>query len=356
MKEKRFYQRFMKENSIKRIKAVDFFCSAGGVSCGFQQAGIDVLGGIDIDPACQLTYEKNINAKYLCANVSSLPKKTVAKTFGIKRNQDNLLFVGCSPCQYYSNIKTDKTKSTETRLLLADFQEFVYHFRPGYVFIENVPGLDKKPESPLGQFKNFLTNSGYVFDDAVLNAKYFGVPQNRRRYVLIANRLGKEVYLPKENKKEVKTVKQAIGDYTIFPPIESGTKDESPYMHSTARLDIINLRRIQSTPPDGGGRLDWKDKELQVDCYTRHSGHTDVYGRMYWDKPSPTITTRFVSISNGRYGHPEQDRAISIREGATLQSFPEDYIFYSGSQGTIAKMIGNAVPPLLAKAIAESLK
>jgi len=345
----------MKKNSIKRIKAVDFFCSAGGVSCGFKQAGIEVLGGIDIDPACQLTYEKNINAKYLCADVSSLLKKTVTKTFGIRRNQNNLLFVGCSPCQYYSNIITDKTKSNQTRLLLADFQEFVDYYRPGFVFVENVPGLDKKPESPLGQFKNFLTESGYVFDDAVVNAKYFGVPQNRRRYILIANRLGKELSLPKGNKKEVKTVKQAIGDYTIFPPIESGTNDETPYMHSAASLDDINLRRIQSTSHNGGGRSDWENSDLQVNCYTRHNGHTDVYGRMYWNKPSPTITTKFNSLSNGRYGHPEQDRAISLREGATLQSFPEDYVFHSNSQGKIAKMIGNAVPPLLAKAIGEVL-
>ena len=339
-----------------KIKAVDFFCSAGGVTCGFKQAGIDVLGGIDIDPACQITYEKNNDAKYLCADVSSLPLETVGKFFKIRRNQRNLIFVGCSPCQYYSNIKTDKSKSEGTRLLLADFQEFVDYYRPGYVFIENVPGLDKKPESPLGQFKRFLTDIGYVFDDAVVNAKYFGVPQNRRRYVLIATRLKNEICLPKENKKEIKTVKNAIGDYSVFPAIESGTKDKTPFMHSTARITEKNLKRILSTPSDGGGRLDWKDKELQVDCYTRHSGHTDVYGRMYWDKPSPTITTRFVSISNGRYGHPEQDRALSLREGATLQSFPEDYIFYSESQGTIAKMIGNAVPPLLAKAIVESIK
>ena len=353
MIDKRFYQRFMKKNSIKRLKAVDFFCSAGGVSCGFQQAGIEVLGGIDIDPACKVTYEKNIKAEYLCADVSSLPKKTIGKVFGIKRNQNNLLFVGCSPCQYYSNIITDKTKSEETRLLLADFQDFVDYYRPGYVFVENVPGLDKKPGSPLGLFKNFLATSGYVFDDAVLNAKYFNVPQNRRRYVLIANRLGRRIFLPKGNKKYVKTVKQAIGDYAIFPPIESGTKDESSYMHSSASLDNINLRRIQSTPHNGGGRLNWNDNELQVDCYKNHKGHTDVYGRMFWEKPSPTITTRFVSLSNGRYGHPEQDRAISLREGATLQSFPLDYIFHSESQGIIAKMIGNAVPPLLAKAIAE---
>ncbi len=340
---------------VKKLKVVDFFCSIGGVSLGFQQSGIEVLGGIDIDESCKETYEKNIHTKFLNADVSNLNKKDVGKFFKIRRNQRNLIFVGCSPCQYYSNIKTDKTKSCKTRLLLEDFQEFVDYYRPGYVFIENVPGLDKNTESPLGKFKCFLEDNGYVFDEEVLNAKYFGIPQNRRRYVLIASRIKDIIKLPVENRSNIKTVRQAIGNTKKFPPIEHGTADKSQFLHATARLSSINLKRIKSTPKDGGGRLDWKDKNLQPACYINHEGHTDIYGRMYWDKPSPTITTRFVSYSNGRYGHPEQDRAISLREGATLQSFPEDFIFYSESQGSIAKMIGNAVPPKLAKEIAKSL-
>lgn len=345
----------MSKSEIK-LKAVDFFCSIGGVSLGFKQAGIKVLGGIDIDSSCKETYEKNIGAKFLPADVSNLDKKEVGKTFKIRRNQNNLIFVGCSPCQYYSNIKTDKTKSCSTRLLLADFQEFVDYYRPGYVFIENVPGLDSKPESPLGQFKSFLKENGYVFNDDVLNAKYYGVPQNRRRYVLIASRVKQKLVLPEADKKNIKTVRQAIGDTNTFPEISHGTNDISHFNHSAAKLSPINLKRIKKTSHNGGGRMDWKGTPIDVPCYKDHDGHTDVYGRMYWDKPSPTITTRFVSYSNGRYGHPEQDRAISLREGATLQSFPEDFVFYSDSQGTVAKMIGNAVPPQLAKKIAESLK
>ena len=336
------------------MKAVDFFCSAGGVTCGFKQAGIDVLGGIDIDPACKETYELNNNAKYLCEDVSHLPKPKVGKFFKIRRNQRDLVFVGCSPCQYYSNIKTDKTKSEGTRLLLADFQEFVAYYRPGYVFIENVPGLDKKPNSPLAKFKEFLVENKYVFDEAVINAKYFSVPQNRRRYVLIATRLKKKINLPRENRDDIKTVFQTIGDYNTFQPIQAGHIDQTEFIHSSADLEDINMQRITNTPHNGGDRRNWPI-ELIPDCYENHDGHTDVYGRMHWEKPSPTITTRFTSYSNGRYGHPEQDRAISLREGASLQSFPEDYIFHSESQGTIAKMIGNAVPPLLAKAIGTSL-
>lgn len=336
-----------------KLKAVDFFCSIGGVSLGFKQAGIAVLGGIDIDKSCKETYEKNIEAKFLPADVSNLDKKEVGQFFKIKRNQDNLVFVGCSPCQYYSNIKTNKEKSCKTRLLLEDFQEFVDYYRPGYVFIENVPGLDKNPESPLGKFKKFLKENDYAFDDNVLNAKYFGVPQNRRRYVLIASRVKKKIKLPEEDKTDIKTVRQAIGDYNTFKPIKHGEKDTTPFAHSSAKLSKTNLIRIKDTDHDGGSRDGWKPRTPRLSCYKKHKGHTDVYGRMYWNKPSPAITTRFVSYSNGRYGHPEQDRAISLREGATLQSFPEDFVFYSNSQGTVAKMIGNAVPPKLAEAIGK---
>lgn len=345
----------MSKSKKNKLKAVDFFCSVGGVSLGFKQAGIEVLGGIDIDESCKETYVKNIEAKFLSADVSNLDKKKVGKFFKIRRNQKNLIFVGCSPCQYYSNIKTNKEKSCKTRLLLADFQDFVDYYRPGFIFIENVPGLDSNPESPLGKFKTFLLENGYVFDDEVLNAKYFSVPQNRRRYVLIATRVKEEIKLPEEDRSNIRTVKDAIGNLIKFPPIEHGKVDKSGFIHSSARLSPINEKRIKNTPHNGGGRLDWKNKNLQPACYKNHDGHTDVYGRMYWDKPSPTITTRFISYSNGRYGHPEQDRAISLREGATLQSFPEDFVFYSKSQGIVAKMIGNAVPPLLAKSIAESL-
>jgi DNA (cytosine-5)-methyltransferase 1 len=345
----------MKHQSDPKLQAVDFFCSAGGVTVGFKQAGIDVLGGIDIDIKCKETYERNNNVKFLHANVSTLKKKELIAQFNIRKNQDNLIFVGCSPCQYYSNINTDKTKSTETRLLLADFQEFVEYYMPGYLFIENVPGLDSKPWSPLSKFKKFLSKNGYIFDDGIVNAKYFGIPQNRRRYVLVASRILKKIVLPKGEKDNIKTVKEAIGNLSVFKPIEAGTIDNSPFAHTSAKLTPINLKRIRSTPHNGGDRRVWKSSsELQLDCYKEHSGHYDVYGRMYWNKPSPAITTRFVSLSNGRYGHPEQDRAISIREGATLQSFPLDYVFYSESQGSIAKMIGNAVPPKLAMEISRA--
>ena len=346
-----------KRNSNKTFKAVDFFCGAGGVTCGFKQVGIEVLGGIDIDELCKETYEKNNNAKFINRNISKLPRHSLKKLLGVIPYDDHMIFIGCSPCQYYTNLKTDKTKSKSSRLLLEDFQDFVDYYKPGYVFIENVPGLDTKGGSPLGKFKKFLKRNNYVFDEGILNAKYFGVPQNRRRYVLLATRTTWKISLPKADKSNIRTVKDAIGDITKFPPIEAGYKDTTGFHHSSAQLSNLNLKRIRSTPKDGGDRRSWaKRKSLQLECYKHHSGHYDVYGRMYWNNPSPAITTRFCSLSNGRYGHPEQDRAISLREGATLQSFPLDYVFHANGQGTIAKMIGNAVPPELAKRVALSIK
>jgi len=341
------------------LKAVDFFCGAGGVSCGFNRVGIKVLGGIDIDPQFKKTYEENNNAIFLNEDVSNLAPEKLCKLLPIEKKDNNLVFVGCSPCQYYSNLKSDKTKSKQGRLLLDDFKEFVLYYLPGFVLIENVPGLETKVGSPIHSFKQALREKGYVFDQNVLNAKYFGVPQNRRRFVLVASRITKSIALPKQNleKEHLITVKEAIGNYQKFPPINAGTEDKSAFLHSSSRLSVLNLERVKNTPKNGGSRRAWaNDEKLQLECYKNHDGHHDVYGRMAWGKPAPAITTRFIYTSTGRYSHPEQDRGISLREGATLQSFPLSYNFYSTNKGAIATMIGNAVPPKLAEAIGNSLK
>jgi DNA (cytosine-5)-methyltransferase 1 len=338
----------------RQLKAVDFFCGAGGVTRGFTDAGITVLGGIDIDIACKDTYEKNNSGSvFLNRDISKYSPQELQQDLNINPAQDDLVFVGCSPCQYYTTVNTTKDKSVETRLLLVDFQRFVDYFKPAYIFIENVPGLERKQDSPLGEFKGFLKNNNYEFDDGVINAKYFGVPQNRRRYILIASRITDKINFPKEDKRSLKTVSDAISDETIFPAIPAGYKDVTDFIHTASGIEEINLKRLQNTSKNGGSRKDWADNpDLQLECYKKHDGHSDGYGRMSWDRVSPTITTKFHSISNGRYGHPEQNRAISLREGACLQSFPLGYKFYSKSLGTIAKMIGNAVPPEMAKRIA----
>ena len=347
----------MKSRKKPKLKAVDFFCCAGGVTTGLKMAGINVLGGIDIDGSYKNTYEKNNpGSKFIQADIAKLSPRSLHKRLGITKNMTDLIFVGCSPCQYYSNIQTDKSKSEKTRLLLEDFKRFVDYYNPAYIFIENVPGLDTKSGSPLSIFKEFLRtrNPSYVFDDAIINAADYRVPQNRKRYILIATRLTNSIRIPKGNSSNIKTVRQAIEK---LKPIPHSFKDTSSHKHWTASLHPLNLKRIQKTKHDGGTRLDWKDDpELQLTCYKgKDDTFPDVYGRLFWDKPSPTITTKFHSISNGRFGHPEQDRALSLREGAILQTFPKSYEFFADSLAVIARMIGNAVPPVLAKSIGYSL-
>jgi len=340
-----------------KLKAVDFFCCAGGVTHGFRNAGIKVLGGIDIEGAYKETYEKNNKgSKFIQADIATLQPEDLIKKLKIKPNMDNLIFVGCSPCQYFTIIKTSKEKSEKTKLLLEEFQRFVEYFKPGFVFIENVPGLEKKEDSPLSRFKDFLTDEGYVFDDDVINAANYNVPQSRRRYVLLASRVTKTIEIPEPVENKNLTVRKAIGTKK-FARIKAGQRDDSKFQHTCAGLEPINIERLKLTPANGGTRKSWKDyAELQLACYAgKDNIFTNLYSRMYWDKPSPTITTKFYSISNGRFAHPTQNRAISLREGATLQSFPLSYHFEANSIGLIARMIGNAVPPKMAECIGRQI-
>lgn len=257
-------------------------------------------------------------------------------------------------------MNTDKTKSESSKNLLDDFREFVDYYNPGYVVIENVPGIFSHPESPLRTFIDFLREKGYFsLDYKIIKVNEYGVPQTRKRFILIASRV-KYVSLPDPDKNSDTTVKKFIGNKDIFPEIIAGYKDKTDFCHTTAGLSDTNLKRLEMTAPNGGTREAWQDTDLQLPVYERHRkdgkfGFQDIYGRMFWNKPAPTITTRFYSLSNGRFGHPEQNRAISLREGATLQTFPLDYVFKATSITDISRIIGNAVPPELAKRIGKAI-
>jgi DNA (cytosine-5)-methyltransferase 1 len=344
----------MKSNDSE-LKAIDFFCSGGGMSFGLQQAGIAVLAGIDIDPDCQATYEANIRgARYILADIAKLKEAKLAKEIEIEKNDDNLIMVGCSPCQYWTIIRTNKNRSQKSKNLLHEFHRFVKFYNPGYVVVENVPGiLNKRKESGLDRFVLELEEQGYVVHFQVVNLNEYGVPESRRRFSLIANRVTQETIFPKPGKTRP-TVEDFIGVKNGFPRIPAGHRDSTRFMHSSAGLSQTNLKRLLLTPKNGGSRKAWSDTTLQLDAYKkkgRRISFSDTYGRMSWDKPAPTITTRFYSISNGRFAHPDEDRPISIREGATLQTFPKSYEFIGSSMTSIARMIGNAVPPLYAKKI-----
>lgn len=323
------------------------------MTCGLRRAGVTVLGGVDNASDCRNTYEvNNAPAKFIEVDISKLKTETLSQLLDIQQQDRNLLFAGCSPCQYWSKIRTERTKSEKSAFLLKEFKRFINYFRPGYVVLENVPGLLSNKKSYLPSFLAFLKRKAYVFDHGIIDVGKYGVPQHRERYLLVASRIHKEVRLP-EPCGTTRTVRQVIGHENGFLPIPAGHTDPSPFLHTSAALSVNNLRRISMTPHDGGNRFSWKDDpELQIDAYRgKDKNFKDVYGRIHWDKAAPTITTRFNSLSNGRFGHPEEDRALSLREGACLQTFPMDYQFFSSSKNSIARQIGNAVPPLLAERI-----
>ncbi|MCH5151908.1 MAG: DNA cytosine methyltransferase [Clostridiales bacterium] len=337
--------------------AIDFFCGGGGMTRGLIDAGINVLAGIDSNPHCRETYEKNNKNTYLASDICKLTPQDLLDRFPQLINSDEVLLVGCAPCQPFSILRREEFDEEgnaiphESVNLLVEFGRFVQALRPAHILVENVPGLRGKGQDVLDNFKRMLNTEGYLYDEKIIYAKDYGVPQNRRRYVLIASRIFQPRIPGSQYGKDLlpyKTVRETIKKY---PSIKAGEENESYANHKAANLKPILQKRISATPHDGGSRTDWPE-DLVLNCHKEFKGHTDVYGRMKWDEPSPTLTVKCFSLSNGRFGHPEQDRAISLREAAALQTFPDDYIFY-GSMQEIGRQIGNAVPVLLAKVLGE---
>ena len=339
-----------------KLQAIDFFSGAGGLTHGFKAAGITVLAGIDNDSLCKATFEKNSRgAVFFERDITEYSPADLENDLRIKKKDNYMIFAGCAPCQFWSIIRTSKEKSKKTKNLILDFQKFIEYFRPGFVVVENVPGISSKRESPMGNFIAALESFGYDVAHGITDMSLYGVPQKRRRFTLLASRVSC-ISLPKPAGKET-TVKDVLGTKNGFPKIKAGTRDETSFLHTAANLSKKNIERLQMTSKNGGVRSSWQNKKThQLACYA--SGEKkfyDTYGRMWWDKPSPTITTKFVSISNGRFAHPEENRGISLREGATLQTFPKNYEFIGTSIASIAKMIGNAVPPEFAKIIGKQI-
>lgn len=340
------------------IDAVDLFCGAGGLTYGLKTAGINVRVGVDLDLACQYAYEHNNHATFIPKSVTNITSEELSKYF----HKDALkLLAGCAPCQTFSTYSLKRreaeSQNKEGRwFLLNEFARMVRLLEPELVTMENVPGLEE--QDVFKDFKGTLENLGYKVSHQVVNCVEYGIPQRRRRLVLLASKLG-EIHLltPKEYKAKRHTVRDVIGN---LPPLIAGGQDPHDPLHQCSMLSPLNLRRIQVSRP-GGTWHDWPE-ELIAECHKKDTGCTygSVYGRMRWDEPSPTMTTQFYGFGNGRFGHPEQDRAISLREGALLQTFPRKYQFFpKGSQmnqGVIGRMIGNAVPVKLGEIIGKSLK
>jgi len=348
------------------LVAADFFCCGGGFTCGALSAGAIVACGIDCDDRVKDTYVRNNRnpdqkrVPFVHSRVEDLGSETLFPYFA-SYLRNPLVFVGCPPCQPFTNLRTSKDRSVRDRDALAYFIDHVKTFRPDFVVIENVPGIRaKKYDSIWEKSVNRLRSAGYSVRYAVVNAARYGVPQKRLRTLLVACRsaLGKPPWPEETHSPEsYRTVKHAFSEADLSRLAAGETCEHDP-LHTAANLSDKNLQRIAAIPRPGGSRLNWP-KDLSLECYKDHEGHTDVYGRMDWNKPAPTLTTRFVSLSNGRFGHPEENRAITPREGALLQTFPPRYNFHdplNDSRDMKVIQIGNAVPPRLAEAFIRAIQ
>lgn len=335
------------------MKVIDFFSGCGGASEGLRQAGLDIAIGLDFDKKASETYEANFpEAKFYNVDIRELDEKELAAAFiDINQKEEPLLLVACAPCQPFSSQNKAKSEDDIRRTLLDETHRFINELQPDYIFIENVPGLqniDKDKEGPYKRFIQFLNMQNYKFIEFIAKSEEYGVPQRRKRFVLLASKIG-QLEIPAKTHGEglspIPTVKDFIGG---FPVIKAGEIHPDDPWHRCPMLNERNLERIQHTL-EGGDRRNWPD-HLINECHKTHSGHMDVYGRMSWDKPAPTLTTRCYSYSNGRFGHPDtnQHRAISVREASRLQTFPKDFIF-KGSVVEASRQIGNAVPCEMAK-------
>jgi DNA (cytosine-5)-methyltransferase 1 len=309
---------------------------------------MQILAGLDIDLDSGATFQANFPAAdFLLGDIRSTDTDALAPIMMKVPPSMPVLFSGCAPCQPFSKQNANKRHDDPRRNLLSEFLRFIKAWQPHYVFVENVPGLQKPAKlGPLAQFVRSLRNCGYSVTYSVVPALWFGVPQKRERLILLAYREGK-ASLPEPThgpgRIPATTVRDWIGGLRT---IMAGESDPNDPDHQAARLSLTNLERIKYTA-EGSGREAWP-LSLQLACHRHHAGHSDVYGRLAWDKPAAGLTTRCISYSNGRFGHPEQNRAISLREAACLQTFPPEYVF-RGSLRSKARQVGNAVPPLLAE-------
>ena len=333
--------------------AVDLFCGAGGLTHGLVRAGLCVTAGIDLDPACEHPYTANNDSRFVLGDVGELTSSALRSLF--PRGATRVL-VGCAPCQQFSRYSRRMGRRSARRwALLGHFSRLIDAARPAVVSMENVPELAS--DEAFGGFVCRLESAGYRVSFSSVYCPDYGIPQHRTRLVLFASLRGELSLVPPTHARDgYLGVADAIG---CLPPLVAGGANATDPLHRACRLSELNLKRIQVSRPGGCWR-DWP-AELVANCHRADSGKTypSVYGRMEWGKPSPTITTQFFGYGSGRFGHPDQDRAISLREGAILQTFPPDYRFCPDPQRTpiavMGRLIGNAVPVRLGEVIGASI-
>jgi DNA (cytosine-5)-methyltransferase 1 len=342
----------------KKIKVIDLFCGIGGLTHGLIKEGLDVVAGIDNDPTCKFGYEYNNKTKFIDKDIIEVTADQINNLFGNDKKTIRVL-AGCAPCQPFSKLNLNAITKKQLEPL-EKFAQLIIETQPDIVSMENVSNLAVKGKYP--SFTNFLKaleTNGYHYKYEIVDVSEFGVPQKRRRLVLLASKFGEIQLIRRTHKDRRITVRDVIKH---LEPIKAGEISKKDPLHQSRKLTPINLKRIKATPKNGGSSNSWSE-DLILECHKKKSGKTyrhTVYGRMSWDQPSPTMTTQCIGLGNGRYGHPTQDRAISLREAAIFQTFPDNYQFLPPSKpiitNKVAKFIGNAVPVRLGSVIGKSIK
>lgn len=337
-----------------KYPVIDLFCGVGGLSHGFKQEKFKVIAGIDIDKSCRYAFEKNNRAKFFAEDLNLLPSDFIGRLY--PENATRIL-VGCAPCQAFSTY-SQKYKDNDKWRLLYTFGRIIGDIQPEIVSMENVPNLQNyKQGKVLKDFLDILEKNEYHVNWKIVDSSHYGVPQSRKRLILFASKFGRIEFIRPTFIHRKVTVRDVIGH---LPAIEDGECHSGDILHQARKLSPLNKRRIEATPT-GGSWKDWPE-ELILDCHKKESGKSygSVYGRMTWDDVAPTMTTQCTGLGNGRFGHPKQGRAISLREAAIFQTFPESYELYDPntefSASKLEMHIGNAVPVRLGRIIAKSIR
>lgn len=346
--------------------AIELFSGCGGLSTGLIQAGFTVASAIEINEIAASTYRFNHpEVNLLVQDVRKIKAAVLMRQCGLHRGELDLL-AGCSPCQGFSRLRKGDSGCNDSRnQLVLEYLRLVKGLLPKTIFMENVPGLitTEYGSEIFNTITAELNRLGYIFDYDIIDTADYGIPQFRKRFVLLGSRYKKHAVRippkthcsPEKCAQEGKPAWQTVRDaFANVPHLNNGERDPNIPLHVCSRIGALNLLRIQSVPHDGGSRSSFPDN-LVLECHRNYpNGFRDVYGRMHWDQPSPTITGGCTNITRGRFAHPEQDRGISLYEAAKLQTFPEGYIF-SGNFGQISLQIGNAVPVRLAEVMGNEL-
>lgn len=335
--------------------ALDLFCGAGGLTYGLTAAGIGVAAGIDVDENCRFPFEANNDSKFILRDVALMSVDELKPMFP---EGDLKVMVGCAPCQDFSRYSRAKRAADSERwALLNEFGRLVRELEPEIVSMENVPEIQL--HTVYGGFMSLLNDLDYHVSVSRVYCPAYGVPQTRERVVLLASKLAPIALVPplfaapKDHPRLSDTI-------SAMEPLEAGAASDHDALHRCSKLSATNMKRIEHSI-QGGTWRDWPE-ELRCKCHRQETGKTycGVYGRMEWEKPAPTLTTQFFGYGNGRFGHPEQNRAISLREGALIQSFPPNYRFVAPDApvcfSTIGRLVGNAVPPRLGVAVGDSIR